>query len=316
MLAAAYEKYGSPDIVRVVELPEPECGDDEVLVRVHYAGINPVDWKIGEGRFGEQLKVEFPLVVGREIAGHVVASGRYVSEFEIGDRVAACLNGPGGGLAEVVAVPTKLAASVPDNVSTRVAASVPLAALTSWQALVERGQLASGQTAFVLSGAGGTGSFALQIAASIGATVLTTCSDKNVPYVKSRGASIALDYAREDVAAAIRRMHPAGLDFVFSNALGGLHEQCYGVLKEGGKLVTIGEPPSPELASRHGIVEIDHVVWPDGKQLAELLRQMALGDLTSPEITEAPLDACAEALNNSRTGHTRGKIVVRLAGEV
>jgi NADPH2:quinone reductase len=293
-------------------LPVPKPRNGEILVRVQHAGVNPIDWKIGEGRMQKYYDPAFPLVVGRDLAGNVEAVGNNVSKFSPGDIIVACLPGPGGAFAEYVTVDQSFAAHAPRSVPLVELASVPLVGLTCWQALVEHGAVSKDDVVFILSGAGGTGSIAVQLAFAIGATVLTTCSPDNHEYVMNLGASVVYDYSQTTVSDDILQKLPNGVDIVFSNVLGDLHKQAYRVVRKGGKLVTIGEAPIEGLAAKLGIRDIDLVARPNGNQLAKLIGMMEDGKLRPPAVTTYPLDEGAQAFEDSMRRHTRGKIVLNL----
>jgi len=313
MRAIAYQRYGSPEALELIELPVPVPKADEVLVRTSYASINPIDWKIGEGRMKGRFDFNFPLVVGRDLAGVVESVGNEVTHFSHGDRVFASLPRPGGAFAEFVALPASIVANAPQKISLKECAAVPLVALTCWQALIETAGLCRDQTVLILSGAGGTGSLSIQLACAKGAVVITSCGPANLGYVASLGASEVYDYSKDDVIACVRARHPDGIDVVFSNVLGNLHEKAYSALRKGGTLVTIGEPLLPELAERAGLREFDVVVRPDGDQLAEIGRMLDNDELQPPEVIELPIEQCARAMRMSMAGHVRGKVVLRVA---
>ena len=186
-------------------------------------------------------------------------------------------------------------ALAPKNASLEESASIPLVGLTCWQGLIEFAELSKGQVIFILSGAGGTGSFAIQLAKSVGATVVTTCRSANFEYVKRLGADIVFDYNQPDVMKEIRTQFPDGIDLVFSNVLGGLHEKSYSVLRKGGKLVTIGEPLSPGLGQHYGVKELDFVIKPNGDQLSSIIQLVDSGQIIAPEITTFSFNQCSEA---------------------
>ena len=312
MKAAIYESYGSPNSVVIGDVDPPTPRKGEILVKVEYAAINPVDWKIGEGRLKTYMDCSFPLIVGRDIAG-TVADPNNNGRFAAGERVIAALPGPGGGLAEYVSVSGDHLALAPRTISPKESASFPLVGLTCWQGLIEFAKISTGQVILILSGAGGTGSFAIQLAKSAGAHVITTCSPTNHDYVKQLGANTVFDYKRHDVTKEIRARHPDGIDLVLSNVLGELHEQSYRVLRRGGKLVTIGEPLSPELGQRYGVEELDLVVRPDGELLRKIVKLIDSGLIAAPEIKTYPLTQSGKALSDNMSGHTRGKSIVEVA---
>ena len=311
MKAAVYESYGGPDSLVIREIDPPTPLDSEILVKVEYAAINPIDWKIGEGRLKAYLDYSFPLIVGRDIAG-TVADPNNNGQFALGDKVIAALPGPGGGLAEYVSVSSDHLTHAPRTMSLEGSASFPLVGLTCWQGLIEFAALSKEQVIFILSGAGGTGSFAIQVAKSVGARVITTCSPGNHDYVKRLGADIVFDYKRRDVVKEIQTRFPEGIDLVFSNVLGELHEQSYGILRRGGKLVTIGEPLSPGLGQRYGVEELDFVVSPNGEQLKQIVKLVESGLVVAPETKTYPFTQIGQALSDNMSGHTRGKIIVEM----
>lgn len=313
MKAMVYRHYGPPESMELTELADPSPGPDQVLVQVRHAGVNPVDWKIGEGRMKSFFECEFPLVVGRELAGVVLSAGNGVMGFSEGDEVFAALPRPGGAFAEYVALHADHVSRAPARISPEESASLPLVALTCWQCLAETAELGAGQTVFVLAGAGGTGSLAVQIARVRGATVLAACGPGNRDYVKSLGANEVFDYSTDDVVAEIRRRIPEGVDVVFSNVLGELHRQAYGAVRKNGVLVTIGESLIPGLAEEREIRALDVVVRPSGEQLREIASLVDRGALRPPEITRLDLEQCAKALRMSMDGHVRGKIVLRVS---
>ena len=163
MKAVAYQYYGSPEALELIELPVPDPSADGVLIKTSYASINPIDWKIGEGRMKAYFDVDFPLVVGRDLAGVVESVGSRVTQISPGDRVFATLPRPGGCFAEFVTVPVSYVAKAPQQISLKGSAALPLVALTCWQALIEKAGLVEGQKVFILAGAGGTGSLAVQL---------------------------------------------------------------------------------------------------------------------------------------------------------
>ncbi|MBD3677072.1 MAG: NADP-dependent oxidoreductase [Rhodobacteraceae bacterium] len=312
MKALVYDAYGPPEGVRLADLPIPEPDAGEVRIRVAYAGVNPIDWKIGEGRLSAQINTGFPMVLGREISGTIDCVGDGCRDFSAGDHVFASLDRPGGGFAEYAVVPERNVAKAPGTLSPREAAAIPLTSLASWQALVETAELAADETVFVLSGAGGTGSFAIQLAKSRRARVVTTCSAKNREFVSSLGADKVVDYASPNPIACIRAACPGGLDTVFSNALGDLHRRSYELLRPGGMIVTIGEPPIGGAAECLGVREVDLVVRPDGQALSAIAWLIDRGEIRPPPVREFRLEDAAHAFRASMTGHVRGKIVLSI----
>jgi NADPH:quinone reductase-like Zn-dependent oxidoreductase len=223
--------------------------------------------------------------------------------------VIASLPRPGGAFAEYVSLPSDDCAQAPTRIAAAEAAGLPLTGLTCWQALVEKAAVEEGQVLFILSGAGGTGSLAIQIAKHLGAHVLTTCRKENESYVRSLGADEILAYDACDPVTEIKRRYPNGIDCVFSNLLGEMHKRSYALLRKGGVIVTIGEPMEPLLAANAGVREIDLVVRPNGKQLEQIAKLVEDGVIRPPRTTEFRLDEAVKAFRLSMEGHVRGKIV-------
>ena len=199
MKAFIVDRYGKKERLRAGEVPEPELSEDEVLVQVHAAGVNQLDFKIRNGEFKIFLPYRAPFVLGHDVAGLVVRVGPRVRLYKPGDEV---YFRPDdfriGTFAEFVAVKEYSLAIKPKNISMEEAASIPLVGLTAWQALVEKAKLKRGQKVFIQAGSGGVGTFAIQLAKHLGATVATTTSAGNVALVKSLGADVVIDYKTDD----------------------------------------------------------------------------------------------------------------------
>lgn len=246
MKAFIVDRYGKKQTLRAGEVPEPVLGEDEVLVQVHAAGVNLLDSKIRDGEFKLFLPYRAPFVLGHDVAGVVVRVGSRVRQFKAGDEV---YSRPDdfrtGTFAEFVAVKEASLAIKPKNLTMEEAASIPLVGLTVWQALVERAKLQPGQKVFIQAGSGGVGTFAIQLAKHLGATVATTTSTGNVAWVKSLGADVVVDYKNDDFEKVLN-----GYDVVLhsqgSLALG----KSLNVLKRGGKLISISGPPDADFAEQ------------------------------------------------------------------
>lgn len=308
MRAVIINEFGGIDKLRMGNVPKPEALPGEVVIKVENAGINPVDWKIREGWLKNFLPHRFPLVLGWDAAGTIDSVGVGVEEFMPGDRVFAYCRKEvvqEGTFAEFVSVPASNVAKIPSNLSFEEAASIPLVALTAWQAL--KG-LRKGQTALIHAGSGGVGSLAIQFAKLRGAKVYTTTGHTNIEYVKSLGADVAIDYTKEDFSEV---MEP--VDFVLDSVGGEVLEKSFSVIKKGGSLVTItdlhcdrtrGEP--------FGVDSRALFVSPNGEELAEIARLIESEKLQIPDIEVYPLEEVGTALEESRGGHTRGKIVLQV----
>src|SRR5213596_987334 len=249
MRAFIVDRYGSADRVRASEVPDPEMREDDVLVEIHAAGVNPLDSKIRDGEFKLLLPYRMPLILGNELAGVVIRVGSRVRRFKPGDEVYARPDKNRiGTFAEFIAVSEDDLAIKPKRVTMEEAASIPLVGLTAWQALIEKAQLKKGQKVLIHAGSGGVGTFAIQLAKHVGATVATTTSTANVDLVRSLGADVVIDYKKEDFAKVLN-----GYD-VLLNSLGkDTLEKSLKVLKPGGKLISISGPPDVAFAKESGL---------------------------------------------------------------
>src|SRR2546422_6931751 len=248
MKAFILDRYGSADRVRAGEMPDPDLREDDVLVQIHAAGVNLLDSKIRNGEFKRILPYRLPLILGHDAAGVVVRVGSRVRRFKPGDEVyARPADGRIGAFAEFSAIKEGDVAIKPKALTMEEAASIPLVGLTAWQALIERANLKKGQRVLIHAGSGGVGTFAIQLAQHVGATVATTTSTANVDLVKSLGAGIVIDYKKEDFAHVL-----SGYDVVLNSLGKDTLEKSLKVLKPGGKLISISGPPDPDFAKDLG----------------------------------------------------------------
>jgi NADPH:quinone reductase-like Zn-dependent oxidoreductase len=244
MKAFVLERYGKERALTMQDMPTPELRDDEVLVKVHAAGVNLLDSKIRNGEFKLFMPYKLPLVLGHDVAGEVVKIGSQVRQFKLGDEVYARTDDFRiGTFAEYVPVRQASLALKPKNLTMEEAASVPLVALTVWQALVDIAKLKKGQKVFIQAGSGGVGTFAIQLAKHLGASVATTTSTSNVGWVKGLGADVVIDYKKEDFEKIL-----GGYDVVLNSQDNKTLEKSLRVLKPGGKLISISGPPDPAFA--------------------------------------------------------------------
>ncbi len=305
MKAVRIHETGGSEQLRYEDAPVPSPAAGEILVAVHAAGVNPVDWKLREGMV-RQLKAPMPFILGFDVSGTVTKLGEGVTEWKVGDEVCAYL--PivrGGGYAEAVSIPAKDAARKPASVDHVHAASVPLAALTAWQAMFDKANLQPGQTILIHGAAGGVGHFAVQLAKAKGATVIGTASGANVAWVKSLGADRVIDYKKEKFEEVVK-----DVDVVFDMIGGDTLERSVGVLKEGGYLVSIVAPPPSEKLNAKKAKGGVFLVQPNGKELALIMDLVAAGTV-KPEVSATfPLAEAAKAQDKSKSGVERGKIVL------
>ncbi|MGE5190297.1 MAG: NADP-dependent oxidoreductase [Gemmatimonadota bacterium] len=315
MKAMVIDAFGGPERLRPAELPAPEPGDDEVLIAVACASVNPVDWKIREGMLADMFPHAFPLIPGWDAAGTVCATGRRAARFKEGDRVFAYCRKPEirfGTYCEYVAVPESAVAFMPANIGFAEAATIPLAGLTAWQSLFDAAKLSAGEKILIHAGGGGVGSLAVQFAKHAGATVYTTARAVNHGYVKSLGADAAIDYTKEDFVRVLRKREPAGIDAVYDTVGGHVQQRSYKVLRKGGRLVSIVSIPEPEEAHPYGVRTEFVFVSPNGNQLRRIAELVESGAVRPPELEVMRLDEAARAQELSRTGHVRGKIVLKI----
>src|SRR5213080_4534512 len=248
MKAFILDRYGSADHVRVGDMPEPHLREDDVLVQVHAAGVNLLDSKIRNGEFKRILPYRLPLILGHDVAGVVVGVGSRVRRFKPGDEVyARPADGRIGTFAEFIAIKEDDVAITPKTLTMEEAASIPLVGLTAWQVLIERAILKRGQKVLIHAGSGGVGTFAIQLAKHVGATVATTTSAANVDLVKSLGADVVIDYKKQDFADVLR-----DYDVVLNSLDKATLEKSLQVLKPGGQLISISGPPDAAFANSIG----------------------------------------------------------------
>ncbi|KAF0970461.1 NADP-dependent oxidoreductase [Gordonia sp. YY1] len=314
MRAITYSRFGGPDVLEVTDLPTPKVGPDSVLIRVRASSVNPVDWKVREGHLAEIMDTVFPVIPGWDVAGVVEQVGLDTPEFRVGDEVFGYVRKDvvggevaGGTFADLVAAPVRTLAHKPSSLSFEEAAAVPLAGLTAYQT-IRRAGVQSGHTVLVHAAAGGVGSFAVQIARSLGARVIGTASESNHDYLRTLGAE-PTTYG-DGLADRVRALEPAGVDVVLDYVGGEALDSVPDVLRDGGTVASIIDARArDEFGGQYAWVR------PDSADLAELARLADAGDL-KPEIAEVfDLADAAGAHERSQSGHVRGKIVVRVSTE-
>lgn len=310
MKAVRLYSYGGPAVLVYEDAPVPHPGAGEVRVKVHAAGVNPVDWKIREGYYRERMRHVLPLIPGWDVSGTVEAPGPGVTRFRAGDAVFSrpdiALN---GAYAEYIIVRETELARKPATLDHLHCAAIPLAALTAWQSLFGAGQLTAGQRVLIHAAAGGVGHFAVQLARWKGAEVIGTASAGNRDFVRELGADTVLDYQAAPFEASVR-----DADLVFDTIGGDTQARSWKVLKRGGKLVSIVSPPSAELAVAHGVQAAYVFVQPNAVQLAEIAELADQGLLRPSLAAVYPLSEARQAQERSQAGHVRGKIVLEIQG--
>ena len=312
----------------------PKIGEHDVLIAVHAASLNPIDFKFREHKVWPMLRPTLPITLGFDVAGVVAAVGAAVRRWAVGARVFARIESPRmGALAEFAAARESVVAQMPPGLSFTAAASIPLAGLTALQGLRQVAKLQPGQRVLIHAGAGGVGSLAIQIAKILGAHVATTTSTKNVAFCRGLGADDVIDYTTEDVAARAK-----AVDVVFDSLGDDSEVRSLGIVKPGGVVVGIGGlPDGPgarawlpwfarpivwwrtrarrQAAQSHGAHFKFWLMKPDGAMLSELTAWIAAGRLRPVVHAVYPLDAFREAFTELERGRARGKIVVEIAGD-
>lgn len=307
MKAVRIHNWGGPEVMRVEDAPLPVLADDDVLVRVVAAAINPVDWKIRQGYLKDMLPHKMPLILGWDVSGVVAAVGAKVTTFKIGDEVYSRPDiSRDGAYAEYIAVRESELAPKPTSLDHVHAAAVPLVGLTAWQAMLENAGLHSGQTVLIHAAAGGVGTIAVQLAKWKGARVIATASAANHDYLRALGADVVIDYRTQ-------RFEDAGLvDVVFDLIGGKTQERSWSVVKPGGALVSVVAPPSEEAARKADARALFTFIQPNAGQLRQLAALIDAGTVKVTVEARYPLAQAVEALERVRQGHTRGKMVLEV----
>jgi NADPH:quinone reductase-like Zn-dependent oxidoreductase len=318
--------------MRLGDMPEPELRDDDVLIEVHAAGLNLLDSKIKSGEFKLILPYDMPLVLGHDVAGVVTRVGSRVRQFKVGDEVYSRVPDHRiGTFAQFIAVNENDVAPKPGNITMEEAASIPLVSLTAWQALVERANVKKGQKVFIQAGSGGVGTFAIQLARHIGATVAATTSSANTDLVKSLGADVVIDYKKDDFEKVLQNY-----DVVLHSQDAVALEKSLRVLKPGGTLISISGPPDPAFAKGIGAPWFVRLIVrllsagvrkkaarrdlkysflfmrPHGLQLREITRLIEAGAIRPVIDRVFPFESTNEALAYVEAGRARGKVVVKI----
>jgi NADPH:quinone reductase-like Zn-dependent oxidoreductase len=332
MKAFVLDRYGKQRPMQATDVPSPELRDDEVMVEVHAAGVNLLDAKIRNGEFKLILPYRMPLLLGHDVAGVVTKVGPGVRLFQPGDEVYA--RPPDfriGGFAESIAIGEEFLARKPRAISMEAAASIPLVGLTAWQALIERANLKKGEKVFIQAGSGGVGTFAIQLAKHLGATVATTTSAANIELVKGLGADIVIDYKKDDFEKLLQNY-----DVVLHSQDAAALEKSLRVLKPGGTLISISGPPDPAFAkgigapwfvrlaarllssgvrkraSRRDLKYSFLFMRASGPQLREITALVEAGIIRPVMDRVFPFEATNEALAYVETGRAKGKVVVKI----
>lgn len=308
MQAIRFHSYGDSEVLVLEEMPRPQAGAGEVLIRVHAAGVNPLDWKVRAGHVRAWLKHRLPLIPGWDVSGVVEAIAPDVSAFKIGDEVYGMLNVTrNGAYAEYVTAKTYNLAFKPNSIDHIQAGAVPLASLTAWQSLFDLAGLKSGQTVLIHGAAGGVGHFAVQFAKWKEAKVIGTASASNEDFLRELGADEVIDYSTTKFEEAVH-----DVDVVLDTIGGDTQQRSWKVLKKGGILVATLGISSPEAARQHGVRGEGVMVRPDATQLTQIAALIDAGNLKPAVTTVLPLAEAPRAHELSQAGHVKGKIVLQV----
>ncbi|RWK59963.1 NADP-dependent oxidoreductase [Mesorhizobium sp.] len=332
MKAFIVDRYAKNARLRLGEVPEPEVGEKDVLVQIHAASLNLLDSKIRDGEFKLILPYRSPFVAGHDVAGTVIRVGSKVRQFKPGDEVyARPRDGRVGTFAEYIAINDTDVALKPKNLSMEEAASIPLVGLTAWQALVERAKLKKGQKVFIQAGSGGVGTFAIQLAKHLGATVATTTSASNMDMVSNLGADVIVDYKKDDFEKVL-----SGYDVVLNSQDNKTLEKSLRVLKPGGVAVSISGPPDAGFAREKGLSVVLNLVMrvlsagirrrakragvrysflfmaANGEQLTKIASLIETGVIRPVIDRVFPLEQTNEALAYIEQGRAKGKVVIKI----
>lgn len=326
MRAMIIDKVGGPEVLKMAEVPTPEPGPGEVLIRVACAGVNPADWKDREGRVAVFFTMNFPYILGFDASGIVAKVGPGVTQVRVGERVITCSNhgqGRWGAYAEYVIASEDRIGPLPKNLDFAQGAAIPVPALAAWQALFDKGGLKAGQKVLIHGASGGVGNFAVQFAKWAGAGVAGTCFAENIDYVKGLGADRVIDSRSEDIGKAVRAWAPQGVDLMFDVVGLRTLPNALDLLRPGGILVSIltlvddGDIEADmAAAAARGFTKVLHYMNDVGaraqlKQIGELIEK---GGVRMPPVQVFPLEEAARAHQMLQFGQLlRGKLVLRVA---
>jgi NADPH:quinone reductase-like Zn-dependent oxidoreductase len=306
MKAVLIEGHGGPEVLQFGILPDPVAKFGEVVVDVHAASVNGVDWKARAGEAYRQSK--FPYVLGRDFSGVVSALGESVQDYRIGDAAfGVCDLGQEGAYAEKIAIKADIIAKKPDYISHIDAAAVSLIGLTALVAVEDTLKLRAGETVLIHGGAGGVAGFAIQLAKHLGARVITTASALNHAYVRSLGADQIIDYRNEDFTKVV-----SNCDAVFDTVGGNVAQRSFAVLRPGGRAAFIASGPQAPVSPRSDVTSLRPQVNRDRRHLERIIELINSRDIRVPEITVFELSDAVAAHKLSQSRHLRGKLVFKV----
>ncbi len=308
MKAVQINDFGDRSVLELNNIAIPTPTENEVLIKVRSASVNPVDWKIREGYLQPMLNHSLPLTLGWDVSGEVTAVGAKVTDLKVGDAVYSRPDiAKNGSYAEYMTAAADEVALKPTTLTWQEAAGIPLAALTAWQALYEIAKIQAGERVLIHAGSGAVGQFAIQLAKLRGAYVYTTTSARNTELVLGLGADQSIDYHQEDFSEL------KDLDVVFDTIGGETQANGWKTLKKGGRLVSVVGNPDEATAAEHGVSAFFCFVQPNREQLKELAAHADAGQLKVNIDSEFGLDQIAQAHERSETGRAQGKIIINVS---
>nr|WP_300309431.1 NADP-dependent oxidoreductase [Halomonas sp.] len=306
MKAIRITDYEAAPVLEHITKPRPESG--QVLVRVRAASLNPLDFKLQRGYMDQFFPLTFPYTLGTDLAGEIEQVGTDVEGWAVGDQIVARTDPTAGGaFADYAVVPVDYLAKAPINVPLAEAAAIPTAAGTAWQAFFETANLAEGQTVLIHAGAGGVGSFAIQLARKAGARVIATASGSGLDIIRRLGADKVIDYRSEDFVQKV-----SDIDVVLETIGGETQQRSFEVLRAGGRLLATTLPPDEALAKAHNVAADFVFHTSDGQRLGHVLKAIDQDGLKVLVDRMVPLAEFTTAFEHQASGRARGKIIVKL----
>jgi NADPH:quinone reductase-like Zn-dependent oxidoreductase len=310
MKAVRIHSFGGPEVLRLEDVPKPRPANDEVLIKVRAAGVNPIDYKLRSGEF-KPVGMQMPMTLGRDVSGTVEDVGSNVAGVSVGDDVIAMLDSEHGGYAEYTTAKANGIAAKPGSLDHLHAAAVPLAATTAWQGLFDHGKLKAGERVLIHGAAGGVGHFAVQFAKDRGAYVIATARAEDRDVLRRLGADEIIDYRSERFEDQVRE-----IDLVFDLVAGETQQRSWKVLKDGGRIVSTLQPPSRDEAARRHAKGEAFMVEPNRDELAQISRLIENGKVSVLVQEVLPLTDVVRAHERLEHEHVRGKVVLAVGDDV
>lgn len=303
MKVAVIHSFGGSDKIKIEDSPRPQIKSDEVLVKIHDAGINPIDWKVREG-FRKSSSTQFPLILGQDFAGEIVDIGPKVKDFKKGDSVFGFAR---GAYAEYAAVSVDRIAQIPKSLDFETASAIPTAGLTAWQIVIDHAHIKEGQKILVHGAAGGVGSFIVQLALWKKAHVIATASASDEKYLKDLGVQKVIDYKTMHFEEVVK-----DVDVVVDLVGGDTLSRSYQIMKKGGIAIsTVGSVKEGD-ARTHGVHGINMMMNPNSKDLSELAKLFEEKILKLRKAEVLPLAEAQRAQDLNQKGHSKGRIILKM----